>query len=85
MSTLEERLASIHPNPDEQEAFIVVKSADSDLSQDVQIKLRPDRIILRRDAAMHWQGVQIEADAITMTQTPTGEPMYWHFPKIGCS
>jgi hypothetical protein len=52
--------ATIHPNPDEQEAFLVVKGADKDEPRDVQIKLRPDKIVLRRDPGASWEGVVVE-------------------------
>ena len=34
--------ATIHPNPDEQESFLLLKSAEGDSDQDIQSKLRPD-------------------------------------------
>ncbi|MBL4750538.1 MAG: hypothetical protein JKX71_08180 [Amylibacter sp.] len=40
---------SIHPNPKEQETFLVVKSTDRKDARDIQIKLRPNKIVLRRD------------------------------------
>ena len=49
--------ASIHQDPSEQEAFMMVKSADGDSDQDIQIKLRPDMIVLRRDYKEAWEGV----------------------------
>jgi len=58
--------ASIHDDPDEQEAFVVVKSADKDVSRDVQIKLRPDRIVLRRDGDVGWQGVLVDEFSVTV-------------------
>lgn len=56
--------ATIHPNPAEQEAFVVLKSTDSSLSNDVQVKFRSDKIIARRDTEDGWQGVQIEPMAV---------------------
>jgi len=55
--------ATIHDDPDAQEAFMVLKSADGDAEQDVQIKLRPDMIVLRRDYPDAWQGVIVDANA----------------------
>ncbi|WP_299048627.1 hypothetical protein [uncultured Tateyamaria sp.] len=52
--------AALHDKPEDQEVFVVVKAADGDASQDVQIKLRPDMIVLRRDCPDTWQGVVIE-------------------------
>ncbi|WP_299154102.1 hypothetical protein [uncultured Tateyamaria sp.] len=58
--------ATIHEDPDEQEAFVVLKSVDGDAAQDVQIKLRPDMIVLRRDAPDAWEGVIVEQYAISV-------------------
>lgn len=52
--------ATIHPDPREQETFVVVKSAEGDTDQDIQIKLRPDMIVLRRDDRTAWEGVKID-------------------------
>lgn len=49
--------ASIHRDPAEQEAFVVVKASDQTENGDVQIKLRPDQIVVRRDPAQGWQGI----------------------------
>lgn len=65
--------ASIHPNPEDQEAFVVVKSTDSTLSGDVQVKFRSDKIVLRRDSDICWQGVQIDPLGITVR---TAEDVY---------
>ena len=59
--------ASIHADPKEQEAFIVLKSADQEKPRDVQLKLHPDRIVVRRDAGPSWQGVVLE-DALISVQ-----------------
>lgn len=58
--------ASIHPNPDEQESFVELQSAEGDSAQDVQIRLRPDVIVLRRDAKDAWEGVMIDEHAVTV-------------------
>ena len=58
--------ASIHENPDEQEAFVVLKSADGDTAQDVQIKLRPDVIVLRRDYRDAWEGVVVDSFTVSV-------------------
>ena len=52
--------AKLHADPDEQETFVVLKSADGDAARDIQIKLRPDVIVLRRDCPETWQGVVVE-------------------------
>ena len=51
--------ASIHKDSAEQETLMVVKSADGNSDQDIQIKLRPDMIVLRRDFKDAWEGVLI--------------------------
>ena len=58
--------ASIHPNPEEQEAFLVVKSTDREDARDIQIKLRPDKIVLRRDQGAAWEGVIVEDHMISV-------------------
>ncbi len=58
--------ATIHENPDEQEAFVVLKSATGDAAQDVQIKLRPDMIVLRRDYPDAWEGVVVDQYAVSI-------------------
>lgn len=51
--------ASIHKDPAEKETFMMVKSADGNSDHDIQIKLRPDMIVLRRDYKDAWEGVII--------------------------
>lgn len=58
--------ATIHSDPTEQEAFVVVKSLDGDAAQDVQIKLRPDKIVLRRDYEDAWNGVLVTDHSVTV-------------------
>jgi hypothetical protein len=58
--------ASIHADPKEQEVFLVLKSEDQAKPRDVQLKLHPDRIVVRRDAGPSWQGVVIEAGLISV-------------------
>ena len=57
--------ATIHEDPAEQEAFVLLKSANGDAAQDVQIKLRPELVVLRRDCADAWEGVV--ADEFTVS------------------
>lgn len=52
--------ASIHRDPAEQEAFVVVKASDQTENGDVQIKLRPDQIVIRRDPAQGWHGIKVD-------------------------
>ncbi len=42
-------------------------SAGGDSNRDVQIKLRPDMIVLRRDSEAAWQGVRIDESAISIS------------------
>ena len=58
--------ASIHPDPEEQEAFLVVKSTERENARDIQIKLRPDKIVLRRDQGAAWQGVIVEDHMVSV-------------------
>ncbi|WP_415400928.1 hypothetical protein [Tateyamaria sp. SN3-11] len=58
--------ATIHEDPDEQEAFVVLKSAEGDAAQDVQIKLRPDVIVLRRDHNEAWEGVVVDPFTVSV-------------------
>ncbi|MEM9212617.1 MAG: hypothetical protein AAGA63_14135 [Pseudomonadota bacterium] len=58
--------ATINPDPSEQEAIVVVKAANPNDTKDVQVKLHPNRIVVRRDADMWWQGVAVDDDSITI-------------------
>ena len=58
--------ASIHGDPSAQEAIVVVKAADPEAAQDVQIKLHPNRIVVRRDADAWWQGVAVDEHSVTV-------------------
>lgn len=58
--------ASIHPDPNQQESFVELQSAEGDSTQDVQIRLRPDKIVLRRDAKEAWEGVMIDELVVTV-------------------
>ncbi|MEO3416201.1 hypothetical protein AAFO92_16235 [Roseovarius sp. CAU 1744] len=58
--------ATIHPDAREQETFVVVKSAEGDTDQDIQIKLRPDMIVLRRDDRTAWEGVKIDRSTVSV-------------------
>lgn len=59
--------ASIHADPSEQEAFLVVKAADESAPRDVQIKLRQEQIVLRRDPGIGWDGIIAEEDGLTVS------------------
>ena len=58
--------ASLHGDPAQQEAIVVVKAADPEDTQDVQIKLHPGRIVVRRDAEIWWQGVAVDDHSVTV-------------------
>jgi hypothetical protein len=58
--------ASIHGDPAEQEAIVVVKTAESEDTQDVQVKLHPNRIVVRRDEECRWQGVALDDHSVTV-------------------
>lgn len=58
--------ASIHPDPSAQEAIVVVRTAKGSDAQDVQIKLRQDQIILRRNEAVGWQGIMASDHSVTV-------------------
>lgn len=58
--------ATLHDDPLKQEAFVVVKNADGDSARDVQIKLRPDKIVLRRDYDDAWNGVLVDEHSVTV-------------------
>ncbi|MEO9780411.1 MAG: hypothetical protein ABJH07_26155 [Sedimentitalea sp.] len=58
--------ATLHPDPEQQEAFLVVSTAAKDTPRDVQIKLRPDKIVLRRDPGISWEGVVVEDHMISV-------------------
>ena len=58
--------ATLHDDPLKQEAFVVVKSTDGDSARDVQIKLRPDKIVLRRDYDDAWNGVLVDEHSVTV-------------------
>lgn len=58
--------ATIYGDPGEQEVFLVLKSADGDSDQDIQIKLRPDMIVLRRDFAEAWEGIKIDENTVAV-------------------
>ncbi|UTS82740.1 hypothetical protein [Phaeobacter piscinae] len=51
--------ATIKDDPKDTEVFCVVSSAAGDRNQDVQIKLHPDKIVLRRDADDYWKGIVV--------------------------
>ncbi len=57
---------AIHPDPSNREAVVVVEGADRQRSNDVSIRLRPDRILLRRKAGASWEGIVIEEQSVVV-------------------
>ncbi|WP_299794568.1 hypothetical protein [uncultured Marivita sp.] len=50
--------ARLLSKPEDQEAFIVLRGADD--VEDVQIKLHPDKMVIRRDQPLGWSGIIID-------------------------
>lgn len=57
-----EAFARLLSDTQEQEAFVLVK-AEGD-AEDIQIKLHPDKIVVRRDQPLGWSGLVIEDDFV---------------------
>jgi hypothetical protein len=49
--------ATIKDSTDEQEVFCVVGASSNNPNDEVQIKLHPDKFVLRRDAEECWKGI----------------------------
>ena len=59
--------ATIHSNVKEQEAFIEVRAEDKTQTRDIQIRLQPDKIVLRRDPHdIGWEGIVVEDDSVAI-------------------
>ncbi|WP_299775910.1 hypothetical protein [uncultured Tateyamaria sp.] len=58
--------ATIHSDPKVQEAFLEVRAEDRSTTRDVQIKLQPDKIVLRRDSDIGWEGIVVEDDSVAI-------------------
>lgn len=54
--------AGLNHDATEQETFIQLHGIDTE--NDVQLKLRPDAIIARRDGGIGWSGVMISDDTV---------------------
>lgn len=59
--------ATIHADPSKQEAFLVVEAADAEAPRDVQIKLRQEKIVLRRDPGTGWDGIIVEENGLSVS------------------
>lgn len=51
-------IARLLGKPEDQEAFIALKGVED--AADVQIKLHPDKMVIRRDHVLGWSGVVID-------------------------
>lgn len=49
--------ATIKDDPKDQEVFCVVGAGSGKADDDIQIKLHPDKIVLRRGSQDYWQGI----------------------------
>ena len=58
----EEAFARLLAEPEDQEAFVVLKGADD--VEDVQIKLHPDKVVIRRDQPLGWSGIVIDEHTV---------------------
>ncbi|WP_299085869.1 hypothetical protein [uncultured Ruegeria sp.] len=70
--------ATIHEDPGEQEAFVVLKSEESSSFGDAQVKFRSDRVILRRNIEVAWQGVQADAMGVIVRVADGVRIKLWH-------
>lgn len=55
-------IARLLAKPEDQEAFIVLKAVDD--AEDVQIKLHPDKMIVRRAQPLGWSGIIIDEHSV---------------------
>lgn len=53
-----EAFARLLAKPEDQEAVVVLKGVDD--VEDVQIKLHPDKVVIRRDQSLGWSGIIID-------------------------
>lgn len=57
---------AIHSDPSNREAVVLVESTEGQRSNDVSIRLRPDRILLRRGAKAGWEGIVVEEQNVVV-------------------
>ena len=58
--------ATIHPEPKVKETFLEIRAHDKE-ARDVQIRLQPDKIVLRRDPDdIGWEGIVVEDDNVAV-------------------
>ena len=58
--------ASIDPDPGEREALMIVRRGDAEPPRDLQVRLRPDRIMLRRDPGVGWDRIIVEETGVAV-------------------
>ena len=70
-------VARILARPADQEAFVLLKGTDG--CADLQIKLHPDKLVIRRDQALGWSGiifddhvVRVQVDDVWIRIGPDG-------------
>ncbi|MPM77909.1 hypothetical protein SDC9_124918 [bioreactor metagenome] len=56
--------ARLLARPEDQEAFVVVRGEED--GSDVQIKLHPDKLVIRRDQSAGWSGVIVQEDRVSV-------------------
>lgn len=54
--------ARLLAKPEDQEAVVVMKGVDN--VEDVQIKLHPDKVVIRRDQSLGWSGIIIDENVV---------------------
>jgi len=58
--------ASLYSNPNEQESFVLLKSAEENSQTDVQIRMRPDVVQMQRGYQGAWNAVTVDEFAVTV-------------------
>ena len=57
-----EAFARLLAKPEDQEAVVLLKGADD--VEDVQIKLHPDKMVIRREQPLGWSGILIDEHTV---------------------
>lgn len=60
-----EAFARLLAKPEDQEAFVVLKGTED--VADVQIKLHPDKVVIRRDQPLGWSGIIVSEDSVSVS------------------
>lgn len=61
--------ATIHADETKQEAFVVVQGCND--IEEVQVKFRPDKIVIRRDERSAWHGIIAQEHAVSVVAGDT--------------